>query len=184
MPVGDPPDPTGLTCVGPEARGRGGRVQGKEQPPLNSRRAQGPAPTAQKCRKTSSNSLTPPRAACAIVSVLSPAAGGCSGLCAWWFEAQGGCAVLCCSRVSCRCLLQLFLQCCGCACCSPSVPHIPVSRGGLLCAHRQGLAFPVRARPGNERRPGWPPPCPWCQQHSAPHTARVLQHCPHGNKNS
>lgn len=65
--------------------------------------------------------------------------------------------MLCCSRANCRCLLQLFLQCCGCAGCSPSVPHIPVSRGGLLCAHRQGLAFPVRARSGNERRPGWPP---------------------------
>lgn len=36
VPVGDPPDPTGLACVGPEARGRGGRVQGEEQLPLNS----------------------------------------------------------------------------------------------------------------------------------------------------
>lgn len=36
MPVRDLPDPTGLTCVGPEAKGRGGWVQGEEQPPLNS----------------------------------------------------------------------------------------------------------------------------------------------------
>lgn len=36
MPVRDPPDPSGLACVGPEAKARGGRVQGEEQPPPNS----------------------------------------------------------------------------------------------------------------------------------------------------